>query len=59
MQVGNFRKLDQKNRVHIPQDVMRVAKIDDESEVYVCANVGEGFIRIYPKEKAFEEVTKK
>lgn len=53
--IGNFRKLDQKNRVHIPQDVLRVAKIEDESEVYICALTGENFVRIYSKEKISEE----
>ena len=54
MLIGSFRKISQ-SRIKIPQDVMRVAKISDESEVYVCANAKENCIRIYPKEKVFEE----
>ena len=54
MLIGSFRKISQ-SRIKIPQDVMRVAKISDESEIYVCADAGENCIRIYPKEKVFEE----
>ena len=49
MEIGAFRKLDQKNRLHLPQDLMKSLGMDDNSEVYVSRVFGEEYIRVYPK----------
>lgn len=49
MEIGHFKKLDQKNRLHLPQKIMDILGIENDSEVYVSNVIGEDFIRVYPK----------
>ncbi len=51
MQIGNIRTLDQKNRIHIPADLMQLVGIKNNSSVYVSCVPGEDYIRIYSKER--------
>lgn len=55
MEIGAFRKLDQKNRFHIPQDLLSTIDIDPNSEIYVSHVLGEPFLRIYPKKYLQEQ----
>lgn len=59
MEIGYFKKFDQKNRIHIPKILMDFCRIGENSEVYVSHVVGENFIRIYPKSSIEEEIKKK
>lgn len=46
--IGDVVKLDQKNRLHIPKNVMRVLGIDDNSSVIVTVDFDDcGCIKIY------------
>ena len=59
MEIGAFRKLDQKNRFHIPQDLLDALNIPPNSEVYVSNVLGEPFLRIYPKKYLQEQYNAK
>lgn len=55
-EVGNFGRLDQKNRLHIPKDILEIAHIEENSDIYVSSVLGENFIRVYPREFIEKEI---
>lgn len=55
MQIGDIVKLDQKNRLHIPQTLMKEAGIEPNGEVVVIYEVGFSGIKIYPK-KVYDDI---
>ncbi len=57
MQIGDIVKLDQHNRLHIPQTLMREAGIEPNSEVIVYMEVGEEHITIRSK-KTYDDKIK-
>ena len=57
MQIGDIVKLDQKNRLHIPNTLMKEAGIEPNDEVIVYMEVGDGCILIQSKKK-YDELKK-
>lgn len=55
MQIGDIVKLDQHNRLHIPNTLMKEAGIEPNSEVVITYEVGSGFLKITPK-AVFDDV---
>lgn len=55
--IGDVVKLDQKNRLHIPKNVMRIAGIEDNSSVIVSVDVDGGCIKIYRADKYMDGET--
>lgn len=46
MQIGDIVQLDQKNRLHIPQNVLKAAGIEHNSMVVVNVELGSNVITI-------------
>lgn len=53
--IGDIIKLDQKNRLHIPKNLMKLAKIDENSFVIVSIDIDGDCIKIYSANKYINE----
>ena len=46
MEIGNIRQLDQKNRMHIPEDILKLAGIEHNGFVNITYDANTGCIQI-------------
>ena len=55
--IGEIVKLDQKNRLHIPKNVMRVLGIEDNSTVIVTLDLegNDACNKVYPASEYIEQ----
>ena len=47
--IGHFKKINQKNRINIPLEMMNMLGLSESDEVYVSCEIGGDCITIYPK----------
>lgn len=53
--LGDIIRLDQKNRFHIPKNMMKLAKIDENSFIIVLIDIDGDCIKIYSANKYINE----
>jgi len=59
MQLAELKKMDQKNRIHINTDYLRLLGIKDNATVTVAVNTGENCIKIIPISANDEKMIRK
>ena len=47
--IGHFKKINQKNRINIPLEMMNMLGLSESDEVYISCEIGGDCIIIYPK----------